>query len=420
MDNIKKFSICVVGLGFVGLPTALLLASKQFEVFGYDKDTNLIDELRLGHISVSEIGLKSLLKKTLTSRKFKPCNKIQKADIYFICVPTPITEKSNQADLTAVLSVVKEIKRIIKPGDLIVLESTSPVGATEDIYNTLLDHVTKKYDDKQSQTNKFGSVFVAYCPERILPGKALYELSNLDRVIGGVNEQSSRFAMSLFRELTVGRCIQTDSKTAEFVKLAENSFRDVNIAFANELRDMCVAKSVEFTDVQKLANKHPRVQILQAGIGVGGHCIPVDPWFLLSSSRSEEAVASVIRSARDINDRQPELVATEIKEFCKKNKINDIMILGLTYKADVNDFRGSPASKIVQFLSKSGELAISVCDPFLKSDHTIISFGEVKVEDIDSISEKELYVFLVAHKRFIEVYSDVSRNGHEVLNFCNL
>lgn len=413
MKSPQDNSLCVIGLGYVGLPTALTFSQAGYQVRGYDKNARLVEHLNAGHADINEAGIEDLLESSLKSGKFKAYNEIQVARAYFICVPTPVSGVSKAPDLTAVFSAVEAIKRVIKPGDLVVLESTSPVGTTRQIYQQLSDHLKSAYPGNSNR------IFAAYCPERILPGKVLEELSSLDRVIGGIDSASSAMAKAFFSHLTKGHCYETDAETAEFVKLAENSFRDVNIAFANELKNLCQRHGVNVENVRTFANMHPRVDILQPGIGVGGHCIPVDPWFLVHASQKDDA--SVIHAARRVNDRQPRLIANQIVEEAQKNKCTKLAIFGLTYKANVNDFRESPALDIVKHLSEMGVFSIEVYDPFLKPGTNRKTLFGATAKDLADISqEAQLYIFLVAHDALRKPFLHLSEKSCRILDFCHL
>ncbi len=397
-------SICVIGLGYVGLPTALTYSAAGFTVLGFDANAERVRSLNAGQTDIQETGIPELLASGLRTGKFKAFDAAQPADAYLICVPTPVTA-SNEPDLTAVMSAVESIRSVVKPGDLVVLESTSPVGTTRQIYEQLKRHAGAE-------------IFAAYCPERILPGKILEELSTLDRVIGGVNPESATRARALFSKLTTGQCHETTAETAEFVKLAENSFRDVNIAFANELKNMCKLHEVDVNAVRRFANMHPRVEILQPGIGVGGHCIPIDPWFLIHGA--DPTKPSVIRAARLINNRQPHLVVDHVVELSKQNNYKKLAVFGLTYKADVNDFRESPAMEVLKSLADTRQFSIEAYDPFVRRGQNAESFPGTMIKDTSAIAAADLNVFLVAHREFKPVLGDFEKQGRPTLNLCNL
>ena len=293
--------INVLGLGYIGLPTALCFASAGHDVRGYDTSNKKREQLELGKSGTDEPGIDEMLTKLMSTGKFEVIGMLTPADVHLICVPTPLDASKKKADLTAVNTAVKSLKSILKSNDLIVLESTSPIGTTRKIHEEL------------KTCEGVDALNTAYCPERLLPGNILHELSTLDRVIGGIDNVSSIKASKLYEEITSGTCHQTDSETAETVKLAENAFRDTNIAFANELDNICCENGVTTSAVIQLANMHPRVDILEPGIGVGGHCLPIDPLFLLQNSSPER---SVIASSRKINDDRPIRIAKKFVKSC--------------------------------------------------------------------------------------------------------
>lgn len=402
--------LCVIGLGYVGLPTALMFAKAGYKVKGYDNNSLLVAELNRCQTDMNEDGILDLLQFGLNNGTFKAYSEIPLADAYFICVPTPVREISHEPDLSAVFSAVNEVKKVLKPGGLVVLESTSPVGTTRLAYYELLRHLQEK--------NPGADFHMAYCPERILPGNVLVELSQLDRVLGGINELSASIAHSYFSNITKGICYETDAQTAEFVKLSENSFRDVNIAFANELKNLCEIHGVDIEVVRGFANMHPRVDILQPGIGVGGHCIPVDPWLLLHDSPQEDD--SVIYSARRVNDRQPILVAEKILANIRKYSHTKLAVFGLTYKANVNDFRESPALDIVKYLSNHSKCKIDLYDPYLENaDQESMLHGATR-RSLAKVANADLYIFLVAHDEFVPLVNQYVDSGYAILDFCNL
>jgi UDP-N-acetyl-D-mannosaminuronic acid dehydrogenase len=403
-------SICVIGLGYVGLPTALTFARSGLTVKGYDRNTQLVAHLNAGHTGINEDGIQELLQDGLTSGHFKAYDSVHPADAYFICVPTPINDAS-APDLDAVFSAVDSIKDVVQPGNLVVLESTSPVGTTRLIYERLSSHLRQKNVNAER-------IYAAYCPERILPGKVIEELTTLDRVVGGIDAPSAARAKRYFSSLTRGQCHETEAETAEFVKLAENAFRDVNIAFANELKNLCSRHGVSVNEVRRFANMHPRVQILESGIGVGGHCIPIDPWFLIHDIAP--STPSVIRSARHINDRQPHLVVSHVVELSKQNQYKKLSVFGLSYKANVNDFRESPAMEILQNLADTRLFSIEAYDPFIQHGRNEDAFHDTMLKDMTSVSPGELNIFLVAHNAFKPFISDFTEKKYPILNLCSL
>lgn len=333
--------ITVIGVGYIGLPTSAILATNGFSVTGCDIDSQKINRYTKFDFDVKEPGLKSLVEAAVKSGMLRFENKPVKADVYILCLPTP--EKNSRPDLTALFSAVKEVYNLLEENNLVIVESTVPPGTTLKI-KKILDRKNVRY-------------YLAHTPERVLPGKVLKELVENPRVIGGVDNESSIRAKEIYEKFTDGEIKITDATTAEIVKLMENTFRDVNIALANEFLRICEKYRVNVWEAIKLANMHPRVNILNPGIGVGGHCIPVDPLFLISEYKSV-----VIKSARQFNDTQPDYIAKKILEFFKKEK--RLKIWGITYKPDVADTRESPALKICEIIKKNGK-KIEIYDPVL-------------------------------------------------------
>jgi UDP-N-acetyl-D-mannosaminuronic acid dehydrogenase len=300
--------INVIGLGYIGLPTAALLASKNFHVNGIDIDESIVEKLNKGKVHINEPGLSSIVNKVVYKGKLKAFTKVIPGDIFIICVPTPINlNKNPKPNIDYVLKAARSIAHHLKPGDYIILESTSPVGTTEK-----LSKVLKK------EGVDIKKIFIAYCPERVLPGNIFRELVQNDRIVGGLTPEGTKKISNFYRCFVKGKVHETNAKTAEMTKLVENSFRDVNIAFANELSVLCSNRKVNVSDVITLANKHPRVNILKPGIGVGGHCIAVDPWFIVASDKYN---SNLIRAGRNINDKKTKWVTNKIRLAANKLKI---------------------------------------------------------------------------------------------------
>ena len=308
--------INIIGLGYIGLPTAALLAKKKFQVNGIDIEKKIIKKINNGKVHISEPGLGSLVYKAVKKGNLKAFNKVVNGDIFIICVPTPIyLGKKPKSNIKYVLNAGRDIAPYIKPGDYVILESTSPVGTTEKL--------SKVLEEGGVDIKK---IFIAYCPERVLPGNILNELVQNNRIVGGLSVEATKKIANFYRTFVKGKVYETNAKTAEMAKLVENSFRDVNIAFANELSLLCSNKKIDVRDVIALANKHPRVNVLKPGIGVGGHCIPVDPWFIVEGDKVN---SKLIRTARSINDKKTKhvfnkiiLAADKLKSKKKKKNYN--------------------------------------------------------------------------------------------------
>lgn len=355
----KNKTISIIGLGYVGLPTALIVANAGYKVFGYDKDTEIISELNNHKLRILENGFEDFFKTVVKKNKISFKNNLEKSDIYIIAVPTPIY-KDKTPDLSYIESALEEIVPLLKKNDTIILESTSPIGTTKNI----LQQIKSERKDLFSK-DQLPCFSLAYCPERVLPGNLVHEILNNDRIVGGINKDSSKSIKKFYQSFTLGNVFDTNSQTAELVKLTENAFRDVNIAFANELSMFCENKDIDILDAIELANKHPRVNILNPGIGVGGHCIPVDPWFIVHSSKK---YSSLIKRSREINDEKTKWVLEKIIQIIDKllvsNKDVKIGILGITYKPNINDTRESPSYKIALSLKEKYN-SLSVSDEYV-------------------------------------------------------
>ena len=401
----SKKTVCVIGLGYIGLPTGALIANKGFLVSGIDTNKELVSNINEGKIQIIENGLSEFVKSAVTSGQFKAYDEIQSSDVYIICVPTPFCDngKLPEPNIDHVISATKSISRFIKSGDLIILESTSPTGTTNKIEETLINCGAN-----------LQNVHIAYCPERVLPGKIMTELVENDRIVGGLSLESTKKAANFYRLIVKGNIIETDAKTAEMCKLAENSFRDLNIAFANELSVICDKQGINVWDLIKLSNKHPRVNILQPGIGVGGHCIAVDPWFIISQDTEN---SKIIRTAREVNDQKTKWVIDKIKKistkyFSKKGVKPKIACLGLAFKPNIDDLRESKAVEIAETLSKEGYEVFAV-EPNINS-HVNLSLSNLS----DAIEKSDIICVLVKHKEFLDSSVKNQLKKLEALDFC--
>ena len=381
MDGNFK-TVCVLGLGYIGLPTASLLGTKGFKVLGVDVSTDIVDSINRGEIHIVEPDLDILVKSAVGSGNLRAALEPEDADVFILAVPTPFKE-GYEPDLSYVEESTRAILPYIKPGNLVILESTSPVGTTDEVVAAIL---------KESGLQIGVDIFVAHCPERVLPGRILIELVQNDRIVGGVDEQSTAVAVEFYSEFVSGNVLPATAKVAELAKLTENSFRDVNIAFANELSIICDAEGIDVWDVINLANCHPRVNILQPGPGVGGHCIAVDPWFIVH--RAPEA-ARLIKMARLVNDAKPDWIVEKVREKASKFHSPVIGCLGLAFKADVDDLRESPAVQIVEKLIAQNIGTIKVCEPNIDSHESF------EIEELAAVIEQsDIVLLLVDHKPF--------------------
>lgn len=376
----SQFSkICVMGLGYIGLPTASLLGTKGYDVLGVDVSDKVVDTINRGEIHIVEPDLDLLVKSAVNAGKLKASKQPAEADVFIIAVPTPFKD-GYKPDLSYVENATRNIAPYVRPGNLVILESTSPVGTTDDCVAAIL------------KEHGHTDVFVAHCPERVLPGRILIELIQNDRIVGGINEKSTEIAANFYREFVSGTVLETNAKTAEMSKLTENSFRDVNIAFANELSIICDQEQIDVWELISLANRHPRVNILQPGPGVGGHCIAVDPWFIVDRAGDK---AKLIRAAREVNDAKPHWVIDKVLAKAKKFKRPTIACLGLAFKADVDDLRESPSVEIVRDLKKHDIADLLVCEPNIRS-HAEFELVSLK----DALDRADIVLILVDHKPF--------------------
>ncbi len=374
--------ICVIGLGYIGLPTASLLATKGYDVLGVDVSSNVVDTINSGKVHIVEPDLDILVKSAVHSGNLKAALEPEQADIFIIAVPTPFKD-GYQPDLSYVEQATQKISPFVKPDNLVILESTSPTGTTLNTVARILKENGHDIDQ---------DVHVAHCPERVLPGRILQELVENDRIVGGINKASTKIAANFYHEFVKGEVLETDSKTAEMAKLTENAFRDTNIAFANEISVICDEHQIDPWELISLANRHPRVNILQPGPGVGGHCIAVDPWFIIAGSPE---ASRLIRTARQVNDDKTDWVINKVVEKASRFKNPRIACLGLAFKADVDDLRESPALKIVKHIQEKNIGEVVACEPNIKEHESI---PLVSLEN--AISTADIVLLLVDHKPF--------------------
>lgn len=385
--------VCVIGLGYVGLPTASLLANRGFKVHGVDVNPKIVELISRGEVHITEPDLDICVTKAVNSGNLTAGLEPISADVFMIAVPTPFKD-NHVPDVSYVEAATRAIAPYIAEGNLVILESTSPVGTTEKMAVWL--------QELRPELDVQGSVYMAHCPERVLPGQTLKELVVNDRVIGGLNPVSADKAAQFYRQFVTGEIVCTNARTAELAKLAENSFRDVNIAFANELSLICDKLDIDVWELIRLANRHPRVNILQPGPGVGGHCIAVDPWFIVDSAPEE---ARLIRAAREVNDSKPDFVLAKVKEAATKFKDPKIACLGLSYKPDIDDLRESPAIKVVEKLLKSDIGQILVVEPNLRTiPESLKNHENLSVLDLDNaLSKCDIILLLVNHREFSQI-----------------
>jgi UDP-N-acetyl-D-mannosaminuronic acid dehydrogenase len=396
MDYLIK-SVCVVGLGYIGLPTAATLASRGIDVIGVDIDPRVVEAINSGRSHFREPDLDMLLRAAITLGKLRATGEPEPADAFIISVPTPFNA-DHSPNLDYIDAAGSAIAPVLTAGNVVILESTSPVGTTE----RLTRRLAQIRADLNFPPERFSvalDVHVAHCPERVLPGRMVRELIENDRIIGGMTEACAEHAKAVYDVFLQGNTFCTDAATAELVKLAENSFRDVNIAFANELSVICDELGINVWRAIELANRHPRVRILRPGAGVGGHCIAVDPWFLVASAPER---AKLIRTAREVNDGKPRWVITQIHEHAERFKKPVIACLGLTYKPDVDDTRESPAMEIVAELAGTGRQDILVADPNLHAlPSPLAGYPNIELCDMRAaVRRADIVAVLVAHSPF--------------------
>lgn len=394
MPNFKK--ICVIGLGYIGLPTAAVFARSGVDVVGVDVNPNTVDMINTGKAHIVEADLDELLHSVIEKDSLKASLQAEEADAYLIAVPTPF-KGDHEPDLAYVEAATRSIAPYVKEGSLLVLESTVPPGATE----KMVEWLEEERPDLKEKGGAGVAYFAAHCPERVLPGRVLIELVSNDRIIGGITPSCSEKAQALYEIFVQGDCVITTARTAELAKLTENSFRDVNIAFANELSLICDELDINVWELISLANRHPRVNILQPGPGVGGHCIAVDPWFIVDAAPEQ---AKIIRAAREINDDKPNWVIDKVRQAAKETGKERPVIacLGLAFKPDIDDLRESPALMITEQITHERLGEIITAEPNINVQTQRLSKLGVPLVMIDSaIKVADIIVILVNHKEFI-------------------
>jgi len=400
MSGKSGFSkVSVVGLGYVGLPTAATIATRGVPVVGVDIDPEAVRTINSGTSHIAETDLDVILRAAVGTGKLRAVTEPEPADAFVIAVPTPI-RADRSSDLSAVEAAVRSIAPVVAKGNLIILESTSPVGTTERM-TQLLSELRTDLTFPLAAPNA-SDVMVAYCPERILPGQTLRELVDNSRTIGGLDDRSAERTLEFYSIFCRGEMIVMSSRAAELVKLAENAFRDVNIAFANELSMLCADWGIDVHEVIAAANRHPRVDILQPGPGVGGHCIPVDPWFIVEAMPDK---ARLIRTAREVNDRKTSFVFEQIRHRADRFKRPAIAFLGLTYKPDVDDLRESPAVAIVERARKARLGELMVVEPHIQVlPRPLSEAGDVRLAGLEeALRRADIVALLVAHRAFRRV-----------------
>lgn len=394
-------TVSVVGLGYIGLPTAAVIAARGVDVIGVDKSARVVETINRGDIHIVEPALASAVREAVITGALRATTEPQPADAFLIAVPTPITAEK-KADLSYVMDAAAAIAPVLKRGNLVILESTSPVGTTEALCRLLASARPDIRFPTRGDSNE-PDIYVAYCPERVLPGKIVEELVSNDRAIGGMTAYCSGKAAELYRLFVKGELIETDARSAELCKLAENAYRDVNIAYANELANVCETFGMDVWEVIGLANRHPRVQILKPGPGVGGHCIAVDPWFIAEAAPKD---TRLIQAARHVNDERPERVAQRVLEatrthVAKSGAAPTVALLGLTFKPDIDDLRESPAIEVATILASTGAMELLAVEPNVATLPPSLLNAGVKHCTLEAaLKAAQIVVLLVDHSVF--------------------
>lgn len=347
-----KKKICIVGLGYIGLPTATMFSCYGHKVIGVDVNEKVVNNINKGKIIIEEPNLEEIVEDVVKKGNLIASISPKESDVFIISVPTPIKDDKT-SDMSYVISATKSIVKYLKEGNIVVLESTSPVGTTEEVVKPIIE---------ESGLKVGRDIMLGYCPERVIPGKIIYELKSNDRVIGGIDKKSAEEIRKIYKTIVDGNIYLTDCKTAELCKLMENTYRDVNIALSNELLLICDKLNINVWEVIEYSNKHPRVNLHTPGPGVGGHCLAVDPWFIIEK---EPELSNIIKSSRLLNDSMPEYVYNKIDKILQKDKSKKITILGITYKANTDDMRESPIIKLIDKLLKNN-YNVKVFDPYIK------------------------------------------------------
>lgn len=394
--------VAIIGLGYIGLPTAGVLASCGWDVCGVDISQDVVDTVNAGGVHIEERDLDRLVREAIETGRLKASTKVPSAHFYMIAVPTPLTDE-NTPDISYVENAARAIAGSVQKGACVIVESTSPVGTTERVAQIIAE-LRPDLELPVFGEQRSGDIALAYCPERVLPGRIVRELVQNDRVIGGITPQCAERARTLYASFVEGDCLVTNARIAETVKLVENSYRDVNIAFANELSVIADDLGVDVWDVIALANRHPRVNVLQPGPGVGGHCIAVDPWFLVASSPK---VARLIRTAREVNDFKANYTERRIRALVDAVPDGKVALLGLAFKPDIDDFRESPALDIALSLARTRGQRILIAEPFADTLPSGFAGTGAKLTELeDALDRAEIVIVLVDHTAFKHITAD--------------
>lgn len=398
MGSDSDLKVVVLGLGYIGLPTAAVIARTGARVLGIDVSDHVVETVNSGRVHIEEVDLDGLVSGVVARGTLRASTQVEPADVFVIAVPTPFSD-DHAPNIGYVLQAATSIAAVLKPGDTIILESTSPVGTTEQVRDLL----AKLRPDLRvpGRTGEAADIAIAYCPERVLPGRILVELIDNDRVIGGITPRCARKALTFYRRFVRGACVTTNARAAEMTKLTENAFRDVNIAFANELSLVADTMGVDVWEVIRLANRHPRVNILQPGPGVGGHCIAVDPWFLVHAAPDQ---TPLIRTARLVNDGKTDHVIAQATALVEAHPGASIACLGLAFKANIDDFRESPALRVADALAARFGERVAIVEPYARTLPVSLSRHGARLIDVDAAIERcPIMIVLVDHDVFRSV-----------------
>ncbi len=390
-----ELNVVVMGLGYIGLPTAAIIARTGARVLGVDVTERVVETINSGRVHIEEVDLDGLVSGVVARGTLRAAMTVEPADVFVIAVPTPF-DAAHAPDISYVLGAATTIAPVLKPGDTVILESTSPVGTTEKVRDLL---ATLRPDLRvPGRTRDQADIAIAYCPERVLPGRILVELIDNDRVIGGITPRCARKALTFYRRFVRGACVTTTARAAEMTKLTENAFRDVNIAFANELSLIADTMNVDVWEVIRLANRHPRVNILQPGPGVGGHCIAVDPWFLVHAAPDQ---TPLIRTAREVNDGKTDHVIAQVAAMIAADPAAPVACLGLAFKANIDDFRESPAMKVALAVANRFGDRVRIVEPYASTLPPGFAGTGATLIDVDTAIETcPIMVVLVDHDVF--------------------
>lgn len=397
IDQVFGGKLAIIGMGYIGLPTAVALATRGIEVIGVDVNPRIVESVSRGEVPFVEPDLAIGVSGAVAMGRLKATSEVPEADAFIIAVPTPFND-DRSADLSFVRAAAESIAPRLQSGNIVILESTSPPGTTEQVAKWI---GAVRPDLKLPRGgDMIADIHVAHCPERVLPGRIMIEIVTNDRVVGGLTPRCAEVAASIYRVFAKGEILLTDAASAEMAKLVENAYRDVNIAFANELAQITEALHIDVWEVIRLANRHPRVSILSPGPGVGGHCIPVDPWFIVAAAPT---LSPLIRTAREVNDRRPHHVAEQVIAKAQRFRMPTVCCLGLTFKANVDDIRESPAIEVVGLIAQGlPDVEILISDPYV--DHVpkqLAHFPNVKLSGAhDAVEKADIVVLLVEHDPF--------------------